>query len=88
MTEDEQRLVADLQNHPGWALLKGLTIEWRAAYYKNLADSLYNGTTPLAEADLDFKRGYFKALARLFNEPGFNQKTIERGLNRKERDQA
>jgi hypothetical protein len=60
-------------------------IGWREDYYLNLGKALYAGK-PISEADLDFKRGYFAALARLFNEPEFSARAIERDLNRKERE--
>lgn len=79
-------MVAELVNHPAWPILRGRVQGWRETYFKNLGDQLYQGQIVLADSDLDFKRGYFKGISRLLNEPAFTQKQLERDLNRKESD--
>jgi len=58
--------------------------EWRTAYYAELGQTLYSGAVTIAESDLDFKRGYFKGMARLLNQAKFDFDAVQRDLQRSE----
>ena len=82
MSDDQHRrqLVAELKKHPGYDAWKGWAKEIRDAYFTNLGQALYNGT-PITAEDLAFKRGYFKAMARMFNEIDFSAKAVHKDLD-------
>lgn len=86
MDDHQRQLIADLHRHQGFALLREWVTEQRDGYFKNLAAELYAGK-PLADADLDYKRGYFKGMFRLLNEANFTAKQIQADLERKDTDE-
>lgn len=81
MSEDNRKaLIAEVKRQPGFDAWRGWALEIRDAYFLALAKALYAGTTITPE-DLAFKRGYFSAINRMFNEVEFSAKAVERDLN-------
>lgn len=83
MTDDRKQIIAELKRQPGFHAWKAWALEIRGQYFTNLANDLYAGKTITPE-DLAFKRGYFRAIARMFNEVDFSVKEIEADLQRSE----
>jgi hypothetical protein len=83
VTDPRHELIAELYNTPGWDALRSLVKEWRDGYYTQLGQAIYAGAK-LEESDLDYKRGYWKALDRLLNQPKFSHDAVLRDLQRLE----
>lgn len=81
---DLRALRAELHAHPAFAALKQWTIEQRTAYYENLGKQLYENPGTISEADLDYKRGYWKGIARLLNQPFFDAAELRADMERTE----
>lgn len=79
MSADRKALIAELKRQPGFDAWKHWAQEIRDAYFINLGKALYEGKTITPE-DLAYKRGYFKAVARLFNEVDFSAKAVHDDL--------
>lgn len=83
MDDERKRLLASLEAHPAWAELKAWTQEQRDAYLRKLADAIYEGR-PLTEADLDYKRGFFRGMALLLNQPFFSAAQLRKEIERRD----
>jgi hypothetical protein len=77
--EDRKALIAELKRQPGFDVWRAWAHEMRETYFTNLAKALYAGT-PITPEDLAFKRGYFSAMNRMFNEVDFSAKAINDDL--------
>lgn len=66
------------------AALREQVGEWKERYYVTLGRQLYDGVTTIGESDLDYKRGYFKAMDRLLNQPRMDYEQVQRDLQRSE----
>lgn len=75
-------LRAELHANPAFVALKQWAIAQRTAYYENLGKQLYAKPGGLAEADLDYKRGYWNGIARLLNQPFFDLKALRADMER------
>lgn len=73
--------------HPAFAALKQWAIEQRTAYYENLAKQIFETPGTLAESDLDYKRGYWKGIARMLNQPFFDAKQLRADMERTQDDE-
>lgn len=80
MSAERKQMIAELKQQPGFDAWKQWAQEIRDAYFQNLGKALYNGQ-PVTPEDLAYKRGYFKAMARMFNEIDFSAKAIEKDLD-------
>lgn len=79
MSADRKQLIAELKRQPGFDAWRQWAQEIRDLYFTNLAKALYNGE-PVTPEDLAYKRGYFKAMARMFNEVDFSAKAVHNDL--------
>ncbi|MCR4341303.1 MAG: hypothetical protein NUW01_15605 [Gemmatimonadaceae bacterium] len=83
---DLRALRAELQAHPAFAALKQWAIGQRTAYYENLGRQLYESPGTFADSDLDYKRGYWKGIARLLNQPFFDAEQLRADMARTEEE--
>ncbi len=82
--EDERQMLADLYQHPGFAVLKERVRKIKQEYFEALAADLYGNPEKIREADLTAKQQYFKGIARILNEPYFEARHVTQDLARKE----
>lgn len=69
LSEHEQKLLAELTKHPGWAVLKG-TVEASAEKRAlGLSKVLLFTEDPVDQLALAYERGYYKAMFDLIRRP-------------------
>lgn len=81
---DLRALRAELHSHPAFTALKQWAIGQRTAYYQNLAKQLFENPGAISEADLEYKRGYWKGIARLLNQPFFDAQQLRADMEQTE----
>ena len=83
MTPEEQRLIAELQAHPAWALLRKTARERMDKTFLILAKQLMAGT-PVPEQDIAYNRGFFAGMKHLLDKPKLAEADIARELAKRE----
>jgi hypothetical protein len=81
---DRARKLKNLTGHEGWAELKAMYGEERAAYVERTAARLLRRDHKFDQREADFRAGYFTAWDTILNEPEKAGRRIEAKLRRQE----
>lgn len=80
--------IADLAGHPGWELLRQRAVESRDRYMGNLAKTLYDDPSSLDPAAVEYRRGFFRGIFWLLNNPVFEARELERVISEQRAGEA
>lgn len=82
MVSPRRQLLADLANHPGWQELGQVVLEQKDAYFRNLAQTLYNDPAGVTPDALHYKRGFFKGMVWLLANPKVELRELRKELDK------
>lgn len=82
----DARLVARLLETPEWRELQKAADEARERYFKNLAKTLYNDPGSISEADLQYKRGFWRGVDWLLKQPTLDGNRLMRAADTRENE--
>lgn len=71
--------IAELASHPGWGELRKRAAKARDQYFANLGKTLYLGE-PVSDADLHYRRGFFRGMNYILNQGTIEADALEREL--------
>lgn len=83
MTDDQDRLLAELVNHPAWGPLKAKARTEMERRFRVHTVALMTGH-PVSEETIAYDRGFFAGMKFLLDKPRFAQADIERELAKRE----
>lgn len=78
MADDDAQLLASLANHPGWTVLRQRTKAARDSYFTSLGRQLYNNPAAVTDADIHYRRGFYRGCFWVLNNPVFTAAKLER----------
>ena len=82
----DERLIARLVESPEWRELQLAAEEAKTQYFTNLAKGIYNDPSRITEADLQYKRGWWRGIDWLLKQPTLDHAKLMRAAETREKD--
>jgi hypothetical protein len=79
LDEGQQRLLAELSQHPAWPVLRGVCRDKMEREFTRLAKELMRPHSQ-PPTDLDYRRGFFAGMKFLLDKPVWESQDIDRAL--------
>lgn len=80
----DARMVARLADSPEWAELRTIFDDAKETYFRKLARRIYSNPESITNSDLHYKRGVYRGVEIVLNEPHRLAEALQKAADRTE----